>query len=132
MLYVPVVYSDDAPPILGDLPDVTNQPAVANDYFSPQEFGAVYIQIVVDNQVTSLGTGYPVGAVTPLADSPGGTLYTVVAAFLTPLTRGALTVTIRSLFTLCRALAARPGQPPSATGSGPNRTGRRGFDMPVA
>src|SRR5437660_461158 len=35
MFYLPVVYSDDAPPILGDLPNVTNQRAVANYYFNP-------------------------------------------------------------------------------------------------
>jgi hypothetical protein len=44
----------------------------------------------------SLGPGYAVGAVTPLAD--GGTRYTTVAAFLNPLPKGSHTVTYRALF----------------------------------
>jgi hypothetical protein len=104
MLYVPVVYSDDAPPIIGDLPDdVTDQAAVANYSFDPDELGAEYLEIVVDGQVTSLGPGYAVGAVTALAD--GGSRYTTVAAFLTPLAKGAHTVQIRARFTGAALLA---------------------------
>src|SRR5262249_48798123 len=54
IFYVPVVYSDDSPPILGDFPDVTDPAAVAHYYFDPGELGAVFIQIEVDGQVTSL------------------------------------------------------------------------------
>jgi len=107
MLYVPVLYSDDAPPVTGDLPDVTDKAAVANYYFNSHELGAQYIEIVVDGEATSLMEfGYPVGADTPLADSPGGHLYTTVAAFLTPLKPGTHSVTIRALFT---GLAFEPG-----------------------
>ena len=97
MFYVPIVYSDDAPPILGDLPaDVTHQKAVAHYYFNAAELGAVSIDVVVDGHVTSLGPDYAVGAATPLSD--GGSRYTVVAAFLNPLPKGTHMVTIHSKF----------------------------------
>jgi hypothetical protein len=96
MFYVPIFYSDDSPPILGDLPnDVTDQSAVANYLFSPEELGAVSITIEVDGQVTSLGPDYAAGALTPLAD--GGMRYTTVAAFLNPLPKGFHTVTIHAM-----------------------------------
>jgi hypothetical protein len=106
MFYVPLVYSDDSPPIIGDLPDdVDDQPAVANYYFNPDELGAVTVQIEVDGRVSTLGPGYAVGAATPLAD--GGTRYTTLAAFLAPLPPGAHTITIYALF-YGAALAAFP------------------------
>jgi hypothetical protein len=97
MFYVPVVYSDDSPPILGDFPDVTDQAAVAHYYFDSGELGAIFIEVEVDGQVSSLGPGYAVGAVAPLAD--GGSRYTTAAAFLSPLPKGSHTVKIRALLT---------------------------------
>jgi hypothetical protein len=106
MFYLPLVYSDDSPPIIGDLPaDVDDQPAVATYYFDPDELGATMLQVEVDGRVSTFGPGYAVGAATPLAD--GGTRYTTVAAFLAPLPPGAHTVTIRALFDGA-ALAAFP------------------------
>jgi hypothetical protein len=100
MLYVPVAYSDDSPPVLGDIPDdVTDQEAVADYYFSQEQFGAVVLDIVVDGKVTPVGPDYAVGVETPPLPDGGGTRYTTVAAFLTPLTKGTHTVTIRGLFT---------------------------------
>jgi hypothetical protein len=88
MLYVPVVYST------GDVVDVTDKASVANLYFSPEQYGAEYIDIVVDGKVTSVKRfGYPVGAAVPQVDH-----YTTVAAFLTPLTPGTHEVTIRAKF----------------------------------
>lgn len=91
-LYVPVVYS------VGDGIDVADKAAVADLYFSPEKYGAQFIEIVVDGQATSLiRFGYPVGAFLPL--DGGGTLdYSTVAAFLTPLSPGTHEVTIRALF----------------------------------
>ena len=92
ILYVPVVYS------FGDAVDVTDKAALVDLYFSPDKYGAEYLEIVVDGKVTSvMRYGYPVGAVIPLEG--GSTLeYSTVAAFLSPLTPGTHTVTIRSLF----------------------------------
>lgn len=105
-LYVPVVYSDDAEPILGDFPDVTDQGAVADYYFSSHQLGAQYIELVVDGETTSLAQAYVAGAETPgLPDS--GNNYTVAAAFLTPLTKGTHTVTIQGRLT-GDAIAAYP------------------------
>ena len=100
MLYVPVVFTDNSPPILGDFPaDLTDRAAVANYFFNQQELGAVSIQVVVDGQVTDVGPNYVVGVNTaPLPDG-GGTGYIVAGVFLTPLATGAHTVEIRALFT---------------------------------
>jgi hypothetical protein len=88
MLYVPVVFDT------GDAVDVTDKASVANLFFNPAQYGAEYIDIVVDGKVTSLKQfGYPVGA-----DVPGVVNYTTVAAFLTPLTPGTHQVTYRALF----------------------------------
>ena len=54
------------------------------------------MEVVVDGDVTPLGPKYAGGAVTPNLPT-GGSSYTVVAAFLTPLTKGSHTVTIRGL-----------------------------------
>lgn len=97
MFYVPVVYSDDTDAALWPFPDVTDPEAVQDYYFSPEQLGAEFIEIVVDGQVASLGPEYAVGAVTPGLPS-GGDAYTVAAAFLTPLSKGTHTVTIRTRF----------------------------------
>jgi hypothetical protein len=98
MLYVPIVFSDNSPPILGDFPDVNDPEAVSDYYFNPEQLGAEFIEIVVDGKVTSLGPAYAVGAETPGLPT-GGNLYTVVAVFLMPLSPGTHTVTIRARFT---------------------------------
>jgi hypothetical protein len=95
MFYVPLTTWDDSPPIIGDFPDVSDEEAVENYYFSQEELGFVYIEIVVDGRVTSVGPEYVVGVVTPPLPDGGGTHYTVSAVFLTPLTKGTHTVEIR-------------------------------------
>jgi hypothetical protein len=97
-LYVPVVFVDNSPLILGDFPDVNDPEAVSDYYFNPEQLGAEVIEIVVDGKVTSLGPEYVVGAETPGLPS-GGDLYTVAAVFLTPLSSGTHTVTFRVRFT---------------------------------
>jgi hypothetical protein len=98
MLYVPIVFADNSPPILGDFPDVNDPEAVSDYYFNPVQLGAEFIEIVVDGKVTELGSAYVVGADTPGLPS-GGSLYTVAAVFLTPLSPGTHTVTIQARFT---------------------------------
>lgn len=93
MLYVPVVYSDDTDSQYWPFPDVNDPQAVQNYYFDPAQLGAEFINIEVDGNVTSLGPGYAVGAVTSGLPS-GGNNYTVVGAFLTPLPTGTHTVKI--------------------------------------
>jgi hypothetical protein len=96
-IYVPVIWADNSSPVIGDFPDVTDRTAVANYYFSQEELGAEVLEIDVDGTATSLlEEDYPVGAAT--STSTGGTAYTVVAAFLTPLPKGTHQVTIRAYF----------------------------------
>jgi hypothetical protein len=102
MLYVPIFYSDDSPPITGDFPNVDFRQAVLHYIYSPTELGTIYIQIVVDGTVNSLGSDYVVGVGNvKLGDGPGGTReprignYIVFAAFLTPLNKGTHTVRIQ-------------------------------------
>jgi hypothetical protein len=98
MLFVPVVFSDNSDPILGDFPDVNDPEEVSDYYFNPEQLGAEFIEIVVDGEVTSLEPAYAVGAEAPGLPT-GGDLYTVAAAYLTPLSKGTHTVTIRARFT---------------------------------
>ena len=98
MFYVPVVYSDSTDAAFWPFPDVNDPNAVSDYYFDPEQLGAEFIEIVVDGEITSLGPTYAVGAVTPGLPS-GGNSYTVAAAFLTPLSKGTHTVTIRVLLT---------------------------------
>ncbi|HQR33634.1 MAG TPA: hypothetical protein PLK30_12930 [Blastocatellia bacterium] len=93
MLYVPVVYSDDTDSALWPYPDVTSPEAVSAYYFDPAQLGIEFAKIVVDGKVTVLGPQYAVGAVTPGLPS-GGNNYTVVGAFLSPLSSGSHTVKI--------------------------------------
>jgi len=100
MFYVPVVVSTDTDRALWPYPDVTDPVAVANYYFDPAQLGAEFIRIVVDEtNVSELGPQYAAGAVTPGLPLPiGGDNYTVVAGFLTPLSKGVHTVTIAARF----------------------------------
>jgi hypothetical protein len=94
MLYVPIFLVDDSPPIPGDFPDVNNRQAVLNYFYSPAQIGTLFMRIVVDGTVNSLGSDYVVGVGNvKLADGPG-TRYIVPAAFLTPLNKGTHTVQI--------------------------------------
>jgi len=99
MLYVPILYNSDSPPVVGDYPDVTDRAALLDYWYSQQEFGVVYTNITVDGQVTSLGPDYLVGVkfAQPLPDT--AMQYMTVAAVLTPLTKGQHTVEISALAT---------------------------------
>jgi hypothetical protein len=98
MLYVPILFSDNSAPILGDFPDVNDQEAVADYFFNPEQLGAEFIEVEVDGQVTTIGPEYVVGAETPGLPT-GGDLYTTAGVYLTPLSKGEHTVTIRARLT---------------------------------
>lgn len=95
-LYVPVVYSDSTDSAYWPYPDVNDPKAVSDYYFDPSQLGTEFIDIIVDGKPTSLGPKYAVGALTPGLPT-GGNAYTVVGAFLTPLSMGSHTVKIQAL-----------------------------------
>ena len=106
MFYVPILYSDDTQPAIGDFPNVHDRKAVLSYFYSQKEIGNTYVKIKVDGTETSLGPDYVVG-VGPVklgdayddpatgAHVPAGTQYIVSAAFLTPLNKGTHTVEIK-------------------------------------
>jgi hypothetical protein len=91
--FVPVAYVDDSPPILGDFPDDADD--IEEYVFSPAQLGAHDLQIVVDGKATTLGPDYAAGAYAPGLLDGGGSHFIQIGAFLTPLSRGTHTVTIR-------------------------------------
>jgi hypothetical protein len=102
MLYVPIFVSDDSLPIVGDFPNVDFRQAVLLYIYSKMELGTIYMRIVVDDTVNSLGSDYVVGVRNvKLGDGPGGTQeprigsYIVFAAFLTSLNKGTHKVAIQ-------------------------------------
>lgn len=100
LVYVPLVFADDSPPILGDFPpEVTEQAAVAAYFFDQEQLGAVVLDVVVDGTGTAVGPDSVVGVETPPLPDGGGTHYIPVAVVLTPLTKGTHTVQIRGLLT---------------------------------
>lgn len=111
-LYVPVIFADDSPPIIGNFPDVNDRNALVNYVYSHKELGVIYTNITVDGKVIPLNEDYLVGVkVAPLPDG-GGTQYLTVAAILTPFKIGQHTVEISSLVTgiaLCDLIACPPG-----------------------
>ena len=96
VLYVPVAYNDDSLPVIGNFPrNVENRRELLRYWYSQREFGAVYVDIVVDGKVHPLGAPYLVGIHfdQPLPD--GAKQYIIPAAFVGPLAPGAHTVEIR-------------------------------------
>jgi hypothetical protein len=91
-LYVPIVLSDDGPPVIGNFPDVTKRRKLLNYFYSQQEFGVVYTKIKIDGREISLGSDYVVGVHfnTPLADTAKN--YIVSAAFVSPFKKGQHTI----------------------------------------
>jgi hypothetical protein len=86
MFYVPIVFTDNSPSQLaGVFPNINIREELLNYFYSADQLGNKYTQIVVDGEVNSLGSDYVVGIPVPLAD--GGTQYIVSAAFLTPCRR---------------------------------------------
>ena len=94
--FVPVTFIDDSPPILGDFPDDADD--IADYVFDRDQLGGHHLQIVVDGKTTTLGREYAVGTHAPGLLDGGGSNLIQIGAFLTPLSKGTHTVTIRGTF----------------------------------
>lgn len=96
-LYVPVVYSDNSPPLLGHFPaDAEDRRQLLRYWYSQSEVGVVSMQIVVDGRAVALGARYVSGVRLALPLPNTATQYIVGAAFLAPLPRGRHSVAIYS------------------------------------
>ena len=96
MLYVPMIYNDDGPPIIGHFPsNAQDRPSMLRYWYSQSELGVTTMELVVDGKRVPLGAGYVSGVsfTPPLAD--GASQYLTAGAFIAPLARGAHTVGIR-------------------------------------
>jgi hypothetical protein len=99
MIYLPIFFADDTDSLYPGFPaDISDQAADAaylNSYVLTT-YGVTAFIVQVDGQTTILDDAYITGVTTaPLLDgTPAGTHYISIAAFLTPLTPGAHTVSI--------------------------------------
>ena len=111
MLYVPVLYNDESPPAVGQIPDVTDRQALLDYFYSPLRFGTEYTIITVDGKDTVLGPEYLVGLyfASPLPDTAQS--YMTVAGFVTPLKKGTHKVGISARAAGADILALTGGQP---------------------
>ena len=91
--YVPLVYADDSPPVVGTFP--TSHQRALHYFFDRKQLGGQHYAITVDGHTTPIGRDYLAGPVTtpPLLDG-GGRHYVVLAAFLAPLHEGRHTIRI--------------------------------------
>ena len=95
--FVPVIFLDDSPPVIGTFPTSANKAAAYA--FDKSQFGCTDVAIIVDGESASLGRDYVAGPVltAPLLDG-GGTHFISIGAFLTPLSVGTHTVRITGTF----------------------------------
>ncbi len=92
--YLPIDNADDSPPIAGVFP---TDPSAAADYiFDPAQVGGRNFEVIVDGQRTPIDAWYLAGPVEtpPLLDG-GGTHIITLGTFLSPMSIGTHTVTIR-------------------------------------
>jgi hypothetical protein len=94
-LFVPLLFIDDSPPEIGIYP--SEESDLASYYFDPTQIGIEGAQIEVDGEVTDIGPDY-IGAVFDAALPNGGSNYSELGVFLTPLNKGTHTITIRGTF----------------------------------
>jgi len=90
--FVPLWSVDDSPPIIPPFPV---QSSMAGYYFfDPQGVGGRDFEVIVDGQIAKLGPPYVGGPVTaPLLN--GGSHMVLLGAFITPMSVGTHTVTIK-------------------------------------
>jgi hypothetical protein len=93
--FIPLFYVDDSPPVLGVFP--ADHSTAIDYFFSPNQVGGRDFKIIVDKEVTEIGSDYLAGPVgtQPLLDG-GGSHFIQLGAFLTPLKAGTHTVTIKA------------------------------------
>lgn len=97
-LYVPLFYSDNSTPILGNWPaDIENRTQLTHYWTSPDEIGLRFIKVLVDGKVATLNPDYIVG-VRSVSTYTGGTEYSVAAVFLHPLPPGEHSVQIMGFY----------------------------------
>jgi hypothetical protein len=90
--FVPIQSATDGPPVAGVYP--SDETGAVHYFFDPSQLGARGYEIVVDGVTTPVGAGHLAGPVTtPLPD--GGTHIITLGVFLSPMTPGSHTVTIR-------------------------------------
>jgi len=61
IFYLPLFYSDDTAPAIGNFPDVRKRDAVLNYFYSWAQLGNKYTAIVIDGEWHFLWFGYVVG-----------------------------------------------------------------------
>jgi hypothetical protein len=103
-----VFFIDDSPPVVGDWPEDKDDAA---DYiFGRDQLGGHDLEVEVDGNVTSLDESGYIGGPVPTPDSPDRSDHMIqIGAFLTPLAKGAHSVTIRGVFDGDAALEAFGG-----------------------
>ena len=95
--FVPIAFADDSPPIFGDFP--ADSSTVEAYVFGPDQLGAHDLAIDVDGVSTAIGPDYLAGPVlAPGLLDGGGSHFIQIGAFLTPLSNGSHTITIRGTF----------------------------------
>ena len=95
--YVKFFFIDDSPPVIGDWP--ANKHQAANYIFGRDQLGAHDLQVIVDGRAYSLDHPGYIGGPVPTPNSPDGSQHLIqVGAFLSPLSKGTHTVTIRGTF----------------------------------
>ena len=109
-LYVKVIFIDDSPPILGDWP--ADESGVAEYWFGRTQLGGHDMEIEVDGRVYSLDNPGYVGGPVLTPNSPSGSEHFLQSgAFVTPLSKGTHTLTIRGVMDGDALLDATGGFP---------------------
>ncbi|MFM2066226.1 MAG: hypothetical protein RLZZ584_1135 [Pseudomonadota bacterium] len=99
-LYLPIAFSDNSAPILGNFPrNVLNQRAVKHYWFSQREIGTTLTSVTIDGKTYKLGARHVAGAIFTDPLPTTGTQYLVAAAFIAPLPVGVHTITAHFMAT---------------------------------
>ena len=94
-MYVPVAYSDNSPPVIGDFPSsAENRRELLRYWYSQRQLGTTITEINVDGRKTRLGGDYVAGVDFEQPISDGATKYIAPAAFIKPLSPGQHTIKI--------------------------------------
>jgi hypothetical protein len=95
ILYVPLVYNDDSPPVIGHFPaPAQNRQQALHYWFSQNEFGVTAQELIVDGKTVTLSAAYVSGLSFDTALPDTATQYMTTGAFISPLSRGAHTIEI--------------------------------------
>ena len=107
-LYVKVIFIDDSAPVIGDWP--ADKTGVADYFFGRSQLGAHDLEIEVDGKVFSLDDPGYVGGPVPTPSSPDGSEnFIQTGAFVSPLSPGTHSLTIRGVLDGDAMIAAAGG-----------------------